>query len=170
MKIYCDFCGAQIETTVNKSCPNCGGYYSSDRELLDEKERVKKLNELDMEKRKLELENLRLENSRLGKEGQKQGSSAAKGCLIGVVTGLSLLGIVFVIIMIFVFSDISSDKNREKVPDTTRMSFKVSIDTAGMPDIPDVSIPEVPEITVTVADISVPEVPDIVVPEISSVQ
>lgn len=31
-KITCDFCGASIDTRIDKVCPNCGGAFSTDRE------------------------------------------------------------------------------------------------------------------------------------------
>ena len=159
MKIYCDFCGSQIETTENRTCPHCGGYYSADEELLKERERVRQLNELEMKKQQLDIERMELENKGLNMfniNDSKLVNRGAKGCLAGVIVGLSILGLFFIIMMICVFADPSSEeketKNRAEtaVPHTS-ITYSVSLDPIKIPDIPDIEIPEitVPEIDVT---------------------
>lgn len=156
MKIYCDYCGTQIETSIHKNCPNCGGAYSTDEELLKEKARVKELNDLDMEKKKLDIERMKLENSSLKTTSQKQGNNFAKGCLVAVISGLACLGIVFVIILCFVFADTSSETNKEK-PEETRpritATYTLSMDPISIPDIPEINVPDV-----TIPEIDIPDI------------
>ena len=151
MKIYCDFCGSQIETSTDKTCPNCGGYYSTDRELLDEKERVKRLNELDAEKKKLELEQLRQAGS---------GKTPAKGCLFFAIGTFAVIGALFVILLIFIIAEDEAENKNGRPAETsalTRSSYSVSLDPVNVPEIP-----EVPEITVQIPEITkLSELPEI---------
>ncbi|MBQ9483364.1 MAG: zinc ribbon domain-containing protein [Ruminiclostridium sp.] len=39
MKIYCDYCGTQIDTDTNITCPHCGASYANDDELKTEQKR-----------------------------------------------------------------------------------------------------------------------------------
>ena len=158
MKIYRDFCGSQIETTENRTCPHCGGYYSADEELLKEKERVRQLNELEMKKQQLDIERMELENKGLNKfniNDSKLVNRGTKGCLAGFIVGLSILGIFFILMMICVFADTASEKKETKkraetaVPHTS-ITYSVSLDPINMPEI------EVPDITIP--DIKVPDI------------
>lgn len=148
MKIYCDFCGAQIETSVNKTCPNCGGYYSNDSELLEEKERVKRLNELDMEKKELEIERIRLENKQIAPQRWSPNKTAKMGCLLPVVIGLAILGIFFVMIILGVTFEAISEGGSEASENTTAQTSRISVSYSfSMEPINIPEIPEVPEIT-----------------------
>ena len=166
MKIYCDYCGTQIETSIHKNCPNCGGSYGTDEELLRERERVKKLNELDMEKKELDLERMRIENQNLAAGAPAQKMSAAKGCLIAVITLLVIFGALFVMILAFVIADSSSGtkENERKEKEThTSISYTINMDDISMPEIP-----EIPEIKVPdMSDITIPEMTKIEIPEIN---
>ena len=33
MKIYCDYCGTQIDTDKNNNCPNCGASFADNERL-----------------------------------------------------------------------------------------------------------------------------------------
>ena len=39
MKIYCDYCGTQIDTDKDITCPHCGAAYAHDAELKAEQKR-----------------------------------------------------------------------------------------------------------------------------------
>ncbi len=39
MKIYCDYCGTQIDTDKDITCPHCGAAYADDDELKTEQKR-----------------------------------------------------------------------------------------------------------------------------------
>lgn len=153
MKIYCDFCGAQIETSENKTCPHCGGYYSTDEELLKEKERVRQLNELDkqqkelnMEQQQLDLERMKLENTMMKGAAPFQNRTFAKGCLTAVITGLAFFGIFFVLMLICVFLDASPSADDGKYTGTaarTDKSYTFSMEPIDMPDIPEIEIPDI---------------------------
>ena len=165
MKINCDYCGAQIDTDKYDTCPNCGGGFDRDRELLKEKEKLNRVDELYLEKKKLENERLRIENENLRKSGeQKKGSNAMKALGIGCAVPLAMLGILFVIIMIIVIYEDetgSAKKTSATEPPSPRItgSITISIDPVSMPEIPE--IPEIPAINVE------PDIPDITtLPEI----
>lgn len=158
MKIYCDFCGSQIETTENKTCPHCGAYYSTDEELLKEKERVRQLNDLEMKKQQLDIERMSLENQELKKTNgndMKFANPGTKGCLFGIITALSIFGIFFILMMICVFADSAGEsKGSKKSAATTEPpvsnSITFSLKPIDMPEIPDINIPEIsiPEINI----------------------
>jgi hypothetical protein len=152
MKIYCDFCGSQIETTENKTCPHCGGYYSHDKELLDEKERVKKLNELEMEKQQLDIERMRLENQKndpFNINNSKLANRGAKGCLAGVIAGLCIFGIFFILMLICVFAEEAGDSSSSKMSAATTAVPRTSISVSYSLDPIEIpKIPEIPEINI----------------------
>ena len=159
MKIYCDFCGSQIETSTDKTCPNCGGYYSTDRELLDEKERVKRLNELDMQKKELELEQLRQKSGNTGSTDSGK-ISGKTGCLFVFIISLVIFGALFVMFLAYLISDSETERKNGKPAETsalTRSSYSISLDPIDVPEIP-----EVPEITVQIPEITkLSELPEI---------
>lgn len=163
MKIYCDFCGSQIETTENKTCPHCGGYYSTDEELLKEKERVRQLNELEKKKQELDIERMKLENQQLNKmnlNDSKFASRGTKGCLLGITMGLSILGIFFILMIICIIADSSGESKETKRSSgisspTASVAITYSLKPIEMPTIPEISVPDInvpkidmPEITV----------------------
>jgi|GEM_PF-6885060 len=39
MKLYCDYCGSQIDTDKDITCPHCGAAYAQDAELKAEQKR-----------------------------------------------------------------------------------------------------------------------------------
>ena len=39
MKLYCDYCGSQIDTEKDITCPHCGAAYAQDTELKAELKR-----------------------------------------------------------------------------------------------------------------------------------
>lgn len=39
MKLYCDYCGSQIDTEKDATCPHCGAGYAWDAELRAEQKR-----------------------------------------------------------------------------------------------------------------------------------
>ena len=163
MKIYCDYCGAQIDPAIHKNCPNCGGSYSNDDELKAIQARANKLEDLDIEQRRLEIERMRLENDKLKNYSDPRKTSLSPGCLIGLVF-LASLGVTFLIILFFVFSDTSLDSGSAQTAGTTAssrisVSYSISLDPIDIPEIP-----EVPEITV------VPEIPEMTgLPEITEI-
>ena len=63
MKIYCDYCGTQIDTELHRNCPNCGGSYAGDEEIIKEQERLDKLNDLEIRREELRTDRMELENS-----------------------------------------------------------------------------------------------------------
>ena len=160
MKIYCDFCGAQIETSENRTCPHCGGYYSTDEELLKEKERVRQLNELEMKKQQLDIERMSLENRELNKmnpNGSNPVNPGAKGCLFGIIAALSIFGIFFILMTICVIADATGEKNETRksagtAAPHTSTSMTYTLDPAEMPTItlPDITVPKIdmPELTI----------------------
>lgn len=156
MKIYCDFCGSQIETSENRTCPHCGGYYSTDEELLKEKERVRQLNELEMKKQQLDIERMSLENKQL--ENQKNilfnlndpnmKNRGAKGCLAGIIVGLSIFGIFFILMLICLFADEASEKKgTRKSAETSVPRTSISV-SYSMAPIEKPTIPDIPEINI----------------------
>ena len=155
MKIYCDYCGAQIDTDKNATCPSCGGSYSNDRELLEEKVRLEKLNGLDIEKRQLEIERMRLENDALKNKGRQ--NKALPGCLIPVVIILCLLGVLFISIFVFaVIDEETRPQEKSNTSERTKISYSVSMTPVELPEIPEINIPDI-EVTVTsVPTVSVP--------------
>ena len=162
MKIYCDYCGAQIDTAKNPTCPNCGGSYASDKELLDEKARVEKLNGIDLEKRQLEVERMKLENEKL-RRGRNT-NNAAKGCLVPIIVALCLFGVLFITILMFVIiEEETGSKSSKTTTATSKTGYAISMEPVEMPDIPDIKVPDIKVTTVTMPTVSVPEV---VVPEI----
>ncbi len=153
MKIYCDFCGSQIETTENKTCPHCGGYYFQDKDLLDERERVKRLNELDEEKKRLENERMRLENTNIANTHDKKQTAMKAGCL-GLLVALSIFGIFFILMIVCIFADeagAQSPERHEKATTTAvtaidpsfSVSYSFSMDPIEVPKIPEITVPKI---------------------------
>ncbi len=165
MHIFCDYCGARIDTDVHKTCPNCGGSYSNDREVLDEKVRLDKIGELDIEKKRLELERMKIENEKLRKGGKA--NTAAKGCLIPLVVFLCFLGVLFIVIMVIALSDTGENdrKAQETLHRISDLTYSFSMEPVPVPDVPDIPDIEIPDISVTVTSVPVVTVPDISVPE-----
>lgn len=156
MKINCDYCGAQIDTDKYGTCPNCGGSYGADPELLKAQAKKDRLDDLDVEKKRLENERLRIENENLRKQGG--GSDKLKAVKYGCGVPLVLLGIIFIIIIVIVMFEeetgtgAKAAATEQPAPRITG-SFTISLDPISIPDIPD--IPKIPDITVD------PDIPDI---------
>lgn len=64
MKINCDYCGASIDISKNKVCPHCGASYADDQELINNKKREEEIKNIDVERKKLELENQKIYTNR----------------------------------------------------------------------------------------------------------
>lgn len=146
MKINCDYCGAQIDTDKYDTCPNCGGGFDRDRELMQEKEKLSKVDDLYLEKKKLENERLRIENEKLRQASEQKKSSLPAGCMI-VLGMLAALGVLFIVIMIFALSEPD-----EKPADSTQavtavprqsISISISLDPIEIPEIPEINIPDI---------------------------
>lgn len=74
MKIYCDYCGTQINTDIHKNCPNCGGSYSGDEELIAAQSRQNRLDDLEVENKRLDTERKRLQNEQVKQDMQSKKS------------------------------------------------------------------------------------------------
>lgn len=72
MNILCDYCGSQIDTSKHSSCPYCGAAYDNNREYQNNARRqdeiedlklndIKVNQELNHQKKKLELENAKVD-------------------------------------------------------------------------------------------------------------
>ena len=152
MKINCDYCGALIDTDKYRTCPNCGGAYGNDHEVIKEKEKLDRADDLYFQKKELENDRMRIENKNLmtnSAANSKTVQNAAKfmslGCLMPIIT----ICITFVIIIVFAVMAVASERktgssSSKKAKETTTHS-SISIEPIEMPDI---SIPEIPEITV----------------------
>ena len=66
IKINCDYCGASIDISKNKVCPHCGASYADDQELINNKKREEEIKNIDVERKKLELENQKIYQSIYG--------------------------------------------------------------------------------------------------------
>ena len=53
MKITCEHCGVQIDTSKDKKCPNCGAPYSKNKEYKEAKEFKKKEKEVSLHSKEL---------------------------------------------------------------------------------------------------------------------
>lgn len=164
MKIYCDYCGSQIETAEQSNCPHCGASYANDKELLEERERVKRLNELDEKQRQLDIERMKQENqqkSLFNLNDSKLVNRGAKGCIFGVITALCLLGMFFILMLICIFADEASEKREAATTaaETTPISVSssMSMEPIEIPEIPEVAVPDIKIPEISVADITVKE-------------
>lgn len=95
MKIYCDYCGTQIDTDTNITCPNCGAAYSNDDELKTEQARQERqllLGDLDKRMKQLKEQEIMKQFEQHRKEETL--SIAGK-----VVVGAVLTGIVLYVII-----------------------------------------------------------------------
>ncbi len=172
MKINCDYCGAQIDTDKYDTCPNCGGAFSRDREVIKEKEKLNKADELFFETKQLENERLRIENEKLRQNTGGGRTAVPSGCLVGLVT-LAVIGVLFIILMIYIIADEeSSEKNGSGTKHSISVSTKYSIsmepiNIPDIPDIPDIPVidiePDIPEMT------GLPEIP-VNIPEITTAE
>ena len=68
MKLYCDYCGTQIDTEIHANCPNCGGSYMNDEELRNELEKQRRLDALQLRQNELKTDFMELENERIRRE------------------------------------------------------------------------------------------------------
>lgn len=150
MKIYCDYCGSQIETAEHSTCPHCGAAYANDKDLLEERERVRRLNELDEQQRQLELERQKLENQKnnvFNVNNSKLANRGAQGCLAGIIVGLCFFGLFFIFMMICIFADEASGMRTAttNAAETTRASISYTIDPEPieLPDIPEIDVPDI---------------------------
>ncbi len=142
MKINCDYCGAQIDTDRYDTCPNCGAGFDRDRELMKEKEKLDKADDLLLEQRRLEIERLRLENEKLRQSGEPTKKGVPAGCMV-VLGALAALGVLFIVIMCFAFAE-ADDSAEAAASGTVKSaspleSISITIDPAP------VSIPEIPD-------------------------
>lgn len=94
MKINCDYCGASIDISKNKVCPHCGASYADDQELINNKKREEEIRNIDVERKKLELENQKIYTNRQ-KENEKYRKKSNKTLftilIILAIPGLCLL-------------------------------------------------------------------------------
>ena len=159
MKINCDYCGGQIDTDKYDTCPNCGAGFDRDREMLKEKEKLDKADELLLKQKELENERLRLENENMRRQNVVSDKDKVKQAVkFGCALPLIIFGIFFVIMMVCIITDDETGNGREAEAATQPASritgsFTISIDPISIPEIPE--IPEVPEINI------VPDIPDI---------
>ena len=159
MKITCDYCGTLIDTDKYSACPNCGGAYGNDQEVISEKEKLNRADDLYFQKKELENDRMRIENNNMIKNsvaGSKTVQTAAKAMGIGCVMPIIVVCVTFAIVMIFAIAAVSSEKKAESSSSkrekeaTTHSS--ISIEPVEMPDI---SIPEIPEISVPLIETKV---------------
>ncbi len=93
MKIYCDYCGTQIDTDTNITCPNCGASYANDDELKTEQKRQERellLGDLDAKMKQLKEQEIMREF-----ENRRKESNLA-------LTGKIIVGAVLACILIYV--------------------------------------------------------------------
>jgi len=160
MKIYCDYCGSQFDTEQYRTCPHCGGTYSKDKEILEEKAKLDKADELFMEQKALENERMRLENNRL--ETTQTNNAGSQGCLIGIIA-IGAIGTIFFILMILAMMDDAWNTTEKKVYST---EYPASVTTRiTQPESPEA--PDIPKITISMDPIKIPEIPEINIPDIS---
>ena len=84
MKIFCEYCGVQIDVNKNNKCPNCGASFSNN---VTYKEYKKKHEELDFKEREISIENKKVVHENIRN-------------ITGTVKNFSK---VFVIIFVFIF-------------------------------------------------------------------
>lgn len=159
MKINCDYCGAQIDTDRFDTCPNCGGVYSRDPEVLAEKAKLARADELFLEQKQLENDRMRLENTQMNTENNHKAASA--GCL-GAIVVVAILGVIFFMLMVFAIADealggnssggsspISTSRTARteepEVRETKQINIKytISMEPISIPEIPEISIPDI---------------------------
>ena len=162
MKINCDYCGAQIDTDKSDTCPNCGGIYSHDPEVLAEKAKLARADELFIEQKQLENDRLRLENTQLDNANKNRAASAS--CL-GIAVILGAIGLIFFMLMVLAILEGEDDSGTRKagsrnlpvstsqavrteepeVAETKRISisYTISLDPINIPEIPEISIPDI---------------------------
>ena len=95
MKIYCDYCGTQIDTDTNITCPHCGASYANDDELKTEQKRQERellLGDLDAKMKQIKEQEIMREF-----ENRRKESNLA---VIGkIIVGAVLAGILIYVII-----------------------------------------------------------------------
>ena len=135
MKIYCEHCGTQIDTDKCLNCPSCGAPYANNEEFLKQQRLNNDLKELDVKQRRLRVEQMELDNQERRSKKKNQ-----LGCLfMPVVAFLSLLGVVFLIVMIFVIASDEAEEASQAETSRKSISYSVSIEPINMPDIPEIT-------------------------------
>lgn len=148
MIIYCDYCGAQIDTEKYRTCPSCGSSYANDEELKAHQDRQNKLDDLNVRKKELEIDRMEIENDALRNRSVQSAQQASPnkrqisiGCLIPMIL-FAIFGVFFVVMIICVELDpkYSSDKGKE-----TEQSNKIANITYTLSkiDMPDINIPDI---------------------------
>lgn len=146
MKIYCDYCGTQIDPAIHKNCPNCGGSYSNDDELRSIQARENKLEDLNIREKELKVDRIGIENDNLRNAGKQTGtSSAAKalgiGCLVPVIIIALCFAAVFVVALIEVADEHFNDSPEDGTATSVSSSYSMSMPSISIPDT-DIEIPE----------------------------
>ncbi len=154
MIIYCDYCGARIDTDKHSTCPSCGSSYANDEELKAYKERQNRLDDLSVRQKELEIDRMELENDALrNKNDRSQTVNSGdkmqinRGCLIPMVV-LSIFGFFFCLMLICIGLDSDSSSNKNNGSEQTRKNVSISYSLSKI-DMPEIDIPE---ITVSTGD------------------
>ena len=150
MKINCDYCGAMIDTDKYRTCPNCGGAYGNDQEVLKEKAKLDRADDLYFQKKELENDRMRIENNTMANSsiaGSKTVQTAAKAMGIGCVMPIIVICISFAIIIIFAVAAVLSESTYSGSSKKARETTARSSITVKPIEMPDISVPEIPEIT-----------------------
>ncbi len=162
MKINCDYCGSQFDTDIHDTCPNCGGIYSHDPEVLAEKAKLARADELFMEQKQLENDRMRLENNQINDANKNKAASA--GCMV-IVLMVALIGIAFFVLFVAAFTETLNEEmggsrgatvvstsrpsstEEPEVSETRQIniSYTISMDPISIPEIPEINIPDISE-------------------------
>ncbi len=153
MIIYCDYCGAQIDTEKHRTCPSCGSSYANDEELKAYRERQNKLDDLSVRQKELEIDRMELENDALRNINEQpqtvnngKNMQINRGCLIPMVV-FSIFGFFFVLMLFCIGLDTQSNSDKKDSEQTKKIAnITYSLSKIDMPDI------NIPEITVGSAE------------------
>ena len=117
MKIFCDYCGNQFDTSQHSTCPSCGGTYEGDIEIKNavikqarEETMQRQRETMAMRERQAQIDNMNARNKNKA-AGRRL---AVIGCLVPVIAVVLCFVLVFVMALIEVMNERAAEKEDEK--------------------------------------------------------
>ncbi|MBP5604900.1 MAG: hypothetical protein J6X60_05090 [Ruminiclostridium sp.] len=148
MKLYCDYCGTQIDIEHYTACPSCGASFGHDKELKD----LKELNNIEAQKQQLEYDRMQLEQEKKQNDTNKK-KTATNAVLVNVLAFFAFFGLLFFGIFAAAMAESANETGRKYAAHTTRaaeqttraprITYSINIDIPEI-KVQDISIPDIP--------------------------
>ncbi len=106
MRIICEYCGAQFESVGNKVCPHCGASFEDNDTIEAQREKRKKLDEIEVRQRQMDLDEREHQMANAEKQRkriERNRKTMKAGCVypVVIITALSIAFTIFSLTGIF---------------------------------------------------------------------